>query len=195
MINNPALPANLRNINGIVFTGKLFPALIALGFVIGAVVFMFTLIIGAIQWITSGGDKMRLEQARGKVTSAVIGLIVLFSFFAIINFVECFIGFGFRQIRIGPFDIGFMASNLCQSSGTGSDSGPGQPVPTSPNPGTCTPSCNWGFCSTGGGVSECCSCVIGNDASGYGPVTCCTPPGPSSGSCRTYNVNGCRAGP
>jgi len=43
------------------------------------------MIIGAIQWISSGGDKASVEAARGKVMNAIIGLIVLFVVFALIK--------------------------------------------------------------------------------------------------------------
>lgn len=39
-------------------------------------VFIF-LIWGGIEWITSGGDKGKLETARNKMTQAIIGLLVL----------------------------------------------------------------------------------------------------------------------
>ncbi len=113
MINNPALPPTLRNINGVQFLSRFIPALIALGLVIGGIVFVFILITGAISWMTSGGDKMKLEQARSRITSALVGIIILFAFFAILNLVECFIGIGLRQIRIGPFDVGFAANAVC----------------------------------------------------------------------------------
>jgi hypothetical protein len=61
-----------------------------LGFVVGAVVFFFILIIGAIQWISSGGDKQTVETARGKVTNAIIGLIILFAVFAILQLINTF---------------------------------------------------------------------------------------------------------
>lgn len=42
------------------------------------------LIYGGMNWITSGGDKAKLETARKTITYAVIGLIICFvSFFAI----------------------------------------------------------------------------------------------------------------
>ena len=105
-INNPTL-GNLGNLNGAQFFDRLFPALVSLGLTIGAIAFLFMLIWGGVEWITSGGDKVRNEAARQRVTNALTGIVILFSVFAILNLVECFFGIGLRQIYVGPFQIGF----------------------------------------------------------------------------------------
>lgn len=93
MITNPILPTPSTGSSGnagVTFLQKSIPAAISLGFVVGAVVFFFILIIGAIQWISSGGDKQTVETARGKVTNAIIGLIILFAVFAILQLINTF---------------------------------------------------------------------------------------------------------
>lgn len=46
--------------------------------------FTFQVLLAGFQWLASGGDKTKLEGARGKLTSAVIGLaIVVFAIFFI----------------------------------------------------------------------------------------------------------------
>lgn len=50
------------------------------------------LIWGGIAWITSGGDKTGVEAARKKVTFAILGLVVAFLGFFIINFIGAFFG-------------------------------------------------------------------------------------------------------
>lgn len=60
---------------------------------IAALLVFFYLILGAFQWITSGGDKSKVEQARNKITSAVVGLIILAASFAILNLALAFLGF------------------------------------------------------------------------------------------------------
>jgi Type IV secretion system pilin len=104
-ITNPALGNTLQSLNGVSFLQTLLPNMIGLAFVIAAVVFFFMLLIGAIQWIASGGDKGALENARGKISSALVGIIVLFSIFAIIKFVESFFGISILALDIGPFII------------------------------------------------------------------------------------------
>lgn len=51
--------------------------------VLAAVVFFFMLIFGGIRWMISGGDKANTETARNQVTGALIGLIIVFSAWAI----------------------------------------------------------------------------------------------------------------
>lgn len=61
----------------------------------GVLVAFVFLILGAIEWITSGGDKGKVESARGKITNAVIGLIVLAAVTAILTLVQDFLGVSF----------------------------------------------------------------------------------------------------
>jgi len=93
MITNPILPSPSTGTSGnagVNFLQNALPAAIVLGLVAGVVVFFFILITGAIQWITSGGDKQGVEAARGKVTNAIIGLVILFAAYAIIRLVGVF---------------------------------------------------------------------------------------------------------
>ena len=106
IISNPAL-GDLGALTGPEFFGKLIPALVGLGFVIGAIVFVFILIYGAIQWISSGGDKMKMESARSNIASALVGVVILLGFFAILNLVSCFFGIGIGRINVGEFNITF----------------------------------------------------------------------------------------
>lgn len=61
--------------------------------VIAALLVFLYLIMGGIEWITSGGDKSKTESARNKITGAVIGLIVLAASYAILLIVLNFLGF------------------------------------------------------------------------------------------------------
>lgn len=104
-ITNPALGDKLQSLSGIEFFQKLLPAAIGLGFVVGSLLFVFIMLIGAIQWISSGGDKAAVEAARGKISNAIIGLVALFSIIAIIKVIESFFGINILTIDIGPLKI------------------------------------------------------------------------------------------
>ncbi len=53
-------------------------------FIFGASIMMGVyLLLGALDWITSGGEKEKLAKAQGKMTNAVIGLFLLFIVLAI----------------------------------------------------------------------------------------------------------------
>src|SRR4030043_2285106 len=112
MITNPVLPlptAGSTGNAGVSFLQKFVPAAISFGFIVGAIIFFFMLIIGAIQWISSGGDKQAVESARGKLVNAIIGLVILFTAFAIIQLLNTF------------FHIQLFELNLPSLSGTNSN--------------------------------------------------------------------------
>ncbi|MCL5411820.1 MAG: hypothetical protein M1150_03775 [Patescibacteria group bacterium] len=73
--------------------------------IIGGLLFLIYLLIGGIQWITSGGDKAGLESARGKIVNALIGLGILVASFAIIKIVETLFGIKILDLNI-PAPIG-----------------------------------------------------------------------------------------
>ncbi len=74
-------------------------AIIALLAVAG-VIFFFMLILGGIKWIMSGGDKTSTEGARSQITAALIGLIIVFSAWAILNLVNQIFGINILNFQI-----------------------------------------------------------------------------------------------
>ena len=56
---------------------------------------LFFLIIGGIKWITSAGDKTKIESARKTILYAIMGLILTFLSFFIINLVGGLFGVKF----------------------------------------------------------------------------------------------------
>ncbi len=66
--------------------------LITLILIVAAVVFFFMLIIGGLRWILSGGDKAGTESARSQITAALVGLVIVFAAFAIVNLVKVLFG-------------------------------------------------------------------------------------------------------
>ncbi len=125
MITNPVLPTPATGPSGnagVNFLQKVIPAAITMGFIIGSVVFLFMLITGAIQWIVSGGDKQAVESARGKVMNAIIGIIILFAVFALIQILNTF------------FNLKLLELTLPTLGGGGGGSNPTLP-PCVPSPG------------------------------------------------------------
>lgn len=59
---------------------------------IGALWFVFRFITSAISWISAGGDKQGVENARSKMTQAVIGLGITVAAYALIGLVGAFFG-------------------------------------------------------------------------------------------------------
>ncbi len=91
MIENPLIPVNTKQgVSGIAFFQKLIPSLVIIALAIGVLIFFFNLISGAIQWISSGGDKEGVSQARKRISNALVGIVILFAIFAIAALIEYF---------------------------------------------------------------------------------------------------------
>lgn len=50
----------------------------------GAIAVIY-LVLGGIQYMTSGGDKIGVESARGRITAAVVGLIIVLGAVLVVN--------------------------------------------------------------------------------------------------------------
>jgi len=87
-ITNPALGPGLQGKSGIEFFQDLLPRMVGLAFVIGSLIFFFVMVIGAIQWISSGGDKAAIEAARGKISNAIVGIVILLAVFAVVKVIS-----------------------------------------------------------------------------------------------------------
>lgn len=91
-IYNPALPRNLSCTTGETFLQKFLNLGITLALVIGSLYFFFMVLLGGIGWISSSGDKARLESAQKQLSNAFIGLVILLGSFAIIKLIEFLFG-------------------------------------------------------------------------------------------------------
>ncbi len=63
--------------------GSIFVAVVNIVFYVGIALTVIFLIIGGVRYITSGGSKEGSEAARGMITSAIIGFVVVLGAFAI----------------------------------------------------------------------------------------------------------------
>lgn len=68
--------------------------------VIAGLVFFFILVLGGIKWIMSGGDKAHTEGARNQITAALVGLVIVFSAWAIISLINAFFGIDLFELKI-----------------------------------------------------------------------------------------------
>lgn len=55
---------------------------------IGGVAFIIYLVWGGIEYLTSGGDKAKIDDAQKKITSSVIGIAILVGSYAITYFIQ-----------------------------------------------------------------------------------------------------------
>ena len=105
-ITNPVLDTSIRSKGASEYFAEFLPRLIGTLITMGFLVFVFFMIVGAIQWIMSGGDKQAIETARQRIFNALIGLIVLFSVFAILAILGELFGLNLLEINLGPLQIG-----------------------------------------------------------------------------------------
>lgn len=71
-------------------TGGIVGTIVQLILVLGIIIALFFLVWGGVQWISSGGDKAKISAARSRIIAALIGLVIGFLAFAIVNFVLYF---------------------------------------------------------------------------------------------------------
>ena len=65
--------------------GKLISTGIQLFFFVAGLATLLYMLMGALDWITSGGEKEKLQKAQNKIQSAVIGLILVVVVFVVFN--------------------------------------------------------------------------------------------------------------
>jgi hypothetical protein len=80
--------------------GGLVGALTGGLFIFAFILALLYLILGGFDWITTGGDKGKLEVARNKITHAIIGLIIVASIWAIMTLIGNFFGITFPEIEL-----------------------------------------------------------------------------------------------
>jgi len=91
-IEEPA--SGVKNISKLINSGFQLAILVAIIFVFAM------LILGGYGWITAGGDKAKVEEARTRITNALIGMAIVASAFALITIVAKFFGVSITDINI-----------------------------------------------------------------------------------------------
>ena len=79
---------------------QVISGLIRLSLVVAAVVFFFILVIGGIRWIISGGDKAHTEAARSQITAGLVGLVIVFAAWAIVQLINVFFKVDIFQLSL-----------------------------------------------------------------------------------------------
>ncbi len=80
--------------------GGIVTALIRLILVIAALVFFFILVIGGIRWTAAAGDKAQTEAARNQITAALVGLVIVFAAWSIIQLINTFFGVNIFELSL-----------------------------------------------------------------------------------------------
>lgn len=72
--------------------GQLLSSGVSVAIIIAGVLVFAFLVMGGIQWITSGGDKTKTEEARNRITAALVGLAIVAASWALIRIIAYFFG-------------------------------------------------------------------------------------------------------
>ena len=67
--------------------GSVIGVIINFIFIIAIIIAFIFLVIGGFKWIVSGGDKGAVEGARNTIIAAIVGLVILFLSYIILNLV------------------------------------------------------------------------------------------------------------
>lgn len=112
-INNPVIDPKVGSvINTGLGGGYASPGLnlylknfVILSFIAGAIIFFVMLIMGSIEYITAGGEKEKVGNALKRIQNALVGIVLLFSVFAISRLIKLVFGIdvlNFQLPGIGP---------------------------------------------------------------------------------------------
>lgn len=92
VICNPILKNCLPSTNPEKYTNNVFSAVISIFFIVGIIYFFWHIIFAGYHLIGSDGDPKKVEQSKNEITYSILGLIVMFSIFAILKFVGTVLG-------------------------------------------------------------------------------------------------------
>src|SRR3970040_584184 len=67
---------------------------------VSSILFLFNLLFGGIRWMLSGGEKERVDRAKRQLINALIGLVIVFSAFAIVDLINVFFGINLFLLEI-----------------------------------------------------------------------------------------------
>lgn len=82
---------------------KFFSSLVGIMLVLAALWAFMNLLQGGLEWISSSGDKSKLETAQGRITNAILGLFITFAIWAFYIIILQFLGLS--PIGGGKFEI------------------------------------------------------------------------------------------
>ncbi|HVF69067.1 MAG TPA: pilin [Xanthomonadales bacterium] len=80
--------------------GNIVSTIVTVLLIAAVLIALFFLIWGGIRWITSGGDKGKVDEARKHIVAAIIGLIIAFLAYFFLQLVLGFFGLQLGDLRL-----------------------------------------------------------------------------------------------
>jgi hypothetical protein len=68
--------------------------------IVATLIALFFLIWGGVRWITSGGDKAKVDEARKTIIGAIIGLVIAFLAYFILTIVLSIFGLSLNKLQL-----------------------------------------------------------------------------------------------
>ncbi len=100
VLYNPQILEAIRELTAVEYGNRIIQSLIYIGIALSALAFATLFIIGGIQYITSSGDKGKLESARNKIVNAITGFIVLLLLWFVLRMISLIFG-----VKIGDLGV------------------------------------------------------------------------------------------
>lgn len=91
-ISNPALSGDLGSGNPADVLGRFLSSWWGVAYVAGGIIFLLYLMWGGIEWAIAGSNKDRIENAKNKISNALIGLLLIAASYALIKLVGFVLG-------------------------------------------------------------------------------------------------------
>jgi len=80
--------------------GTVISGIVTIMLIAATIIALFFLIWGGIRWVTSGGDKAKVESARNTIIAAIIGLVIAFLAYFILTLVLSFFGLSLNNLTL-----------------------------------------------------------------------------------------------
>ena len=110
---------------------RVITGIIQLIFLVAGILAFFFILFAGIKWITAGGDKGKVEEARNQIVQALVGLLIVVSSFALMLFFQEVTGVcvGFGNCSV-PIPV--LGSSTTPTPGAGESLNPPTTAQTSP---------------------------------------------------------------
>lgn len=95
-MNPPGIYNPVLNIygqgSGAELLAKLIAQLLSLAFILAGIILLAMILWSGIEWMMAGGDQNKLKAAQGRLTSALVGFVILVAARAILGFIADILG-------------------------------------------------------------------------------------------------------
>ncbi len=95
-----SIPTSAVAAFSITSVGEFVGAVLSLIFLVAGIAVFAYLVLGGIQWITSGGDKGKTQEARDRITAALVGLAIIAVAWALTILAQTFFGINITSISL-----------------------------------------------------------------------------------------------